>query len=164
MAIIGVVGASGDGPEDLWKLAAEVGRAVVEAGHVLLTGGGGSEPRADRVRDCAVDSALDAGGKVISILPKGEKGPTTATHVCIETNMSSNARNVINGFTPDGLIALYGGGGTLSEVAYALYKEKAVVFLKSRRALFKSMNKLPSKLVAGYQTFTGLPPQAQLIE
>jgi len=63
---------------------------------------------------------------------------------------------VINGFTPDGLIALHGGGGTLSEVAYALHKKKPVVFLESRDALRASRHELSGKLTDGYAAFRHL--------
>ena len=162
MAIIGVVGASGDGYPDLWPLAASVGRAVVVARHVLLTGGGGSNPKPNRVRDCAVVAALEIpGAKIISILPKSETGAPTSTHLPITTPLSSDGRNVINGFTPDGLIALHGSGGTLSEVAYALYKKKPVVFLDSRDALRASRHELSGKLIAGYAAFRHLLPNPE---
>ncbi len=121
--IIAVVGA-GTCPEDLAKLAEEVGREVARKGAILVCGG------LSGVMTEAAKGAKEIGGVTIGILP----GPKTSDanefiDFPIATNMGQ-ARNSIIVHTADVLIAIGGGYGTLSEIALALKIGKSVVALQ----------------------------------
>ena len=119
---IGVMGpgrmdAEGEG------LAREVGRHIAEAGCVLVCGGlGGAMQAASR-------GAHDAGGPVIGILP-GFSPDDANPYVTfpVATGMS-HARNSINIWTSDAVVAVQGSYGTLSEIALALKCGRPVVGL-----------------------------------
>jgi uncharacterized protein (TIGR00725 family) len=137
--IIGVVGRTGGADESLAILALEVGLQITERDVILLTGG---EPtaQAKAVKDAAMNGAVSHGskkGRVISILPKTGNAAApirtirNSTQLRIETLLGSHERNVINGRTADVMIAMQGGPGTLSEIAFANDVQTPVVFLNS---------------------------------
>ena len=140
--IVGVVGGSSppEGPSRPWeqvtKLAREVGRAVAKRRAVLLTGGS-PEKKSSKVHENAMRGAVDADGFAIGILPKTGHSRLQLKKplLLVETNLNSHQRNFINGRTPDVLIALEGGCGTLSELLIALESGRPVVFLKSLEVL-----------------------------
>jgi len=104
-------------------LARDVGRHIAEAGCVLVCGGLGGAMQA------ASQGANQAGGTVIGILPgfsANDANPYVT--VPIATGMS-HARNAINIWTSDAVIAVQGSYGTLSEIALALKCGKSVVGL-----------------------------------
>ena len=123
--MIGVIGA-GACPKDVEDLAVEVGRAIAEAGGILVCGGLGG------VMEAAARGAKAAGGTTVGVLP----GPdTTAANASIDFAIATNvghARNVIIVHTSAVLIAVSGGYGTLSEIALALKAGKRVVALRPR--------------------------------
>jgi uncharacterized protein (TIGR00725 family) len=115
--IVGVMGSHKDEAAVI-KQAYLIGEAVAKRGCVLLTGGGPGLMRA------ASEGACRSGGLVIGILPNERTRPLSGypnefVDIPIYTGMS-DARNVINAKTPHVLIALNGGVGTLSEIAFAL--------------------------------------------
>ena len=121
--IIGVVGHGVSRP-DLANLAEEVGREIARKGAVLICGGLGG------VMTEAARGAKEIGGVTLGILP----GPNTEDanefiDFPIATNMGQ-ARNSIIAHTADVLIAIGGGYGTLSEIAFALKIGKGVVALQ----------------------------------
>jgi uncharacterized protein (TIGR00725 family) len=121
--LIGIVG-TGTCPPELGELAAEVGREVARKGAVLICGGLGG------VMTEAARGAKEIGGTTLGILP----GPSTGDanefiDFPIATNMGQ-ARNAIIVQTADVLIAIGGGYGTLSEIAFALKIGKGVIALK----------------------------------
>lgn len=110
---IGVIGA-GSCPDDVREIAREVGRAIGTKGAVLLCGGLGG------VMEAAARGAKEAGGLTVGILPgdcAGDANPYI--DLPIVTDMG-HARNVILVRSSDALIAISGGFGTLSEIAFAL--------------------------------------------
>jgi len=85
----------------------------------------------------ASEGARKAGGLVVAVLPSERhypaKGyPNDFVDVPIYTGMS-DARNAINAKTPDVLVALRGGLGTLSEIALALKSGTPVIGLRCPR-------------------------------
>ena len=99
--IVGVVGGSHELPP-ITSAATELGAALAAADAILLTGGAGGGGSA--VKDAAMNGA--AAGRRISILKRGTgvvlRSPT---HGIVNSGME-DARNVLNGFTPDVLIAM----------------------------------------------------------
>jgi uncharacterized protein (TIGR00725 family) len=122
--IIAVVGAA-DCDAAVAQAAFEVGRLLARAGCIVLTGG------RTGVMEAASAGATSEGGTVIGILP-GESADQANrfVEIPIVTGLGE-ARNVIIARTADGLIALTGEYGTLSEIAFALKFNKPVVSLHS---------------------------------
>ncbi|HSU66210.1 MAG TPA: TIGR00725 family protein, partial [Tepidisphaeraceae bacterium] len=122
--IIGVIGA-GTCDAPVSSAAFAVGKALALRGCILITGGRSG------VMKAASEGAASAGGLVIGILP-GES-PDEANEfvdVPVVTGLGE-ARNVIIARTADGLIAITGEYGTLSEIAFGLKFGKPVVSLNS---------------------------------
>jgi|GEM_PF-6914746 len=146
--VIGVIGGSTNVPTDVLAMAQDVGAAVAAAKAILLTGGLGGQRT---VKDAAVDGA--DGGRVISIVKRGQGARLrTPWHLVVESGMR-DARNVLNAFTADVLIALPGGGGTLSEVAFAAVAGRPVIFLHSRADLARYLNSMGSIACEAVTTF-----------
>ena len=125
--IIGVMGSHRDESPAVMNDARRLGEAIARRGYVLLTGGGPGVMRA------ASEGAHRAGGLVIGILPNDrthplEKYPNEFVDIPIYTGMY-DARNVINAKTVHVLVALCGGPGTLSEIAFALRCKTPVISL-----------------------------------
>ena len=121
---IGVVGGRDASPEVL-KDAEEVGRRIARQGAVLVCGGMGG------VMEAACRGAREAGGLTVGILPvsSAEDG-NPYLDVVIPTGIGL-ARNTIIVLSVDGVIAVGGKYGTLSEVAFALQMQRPVVSLHS---------------------------------
>ncbi len=101
--------------------ARAVGRLLAERGCTVLTGGLGG------VMEAASHGAAEAGGLVLGLLPGPD--PTEANpHVTIPIASGlGEARNVILANTAEAFLAVGGGYGTLSEIAFALRRRKRVV-------------------------------------
>ncbi len=119
---IGVVGEQDARPEML-RLAEDVGREVALRGGVLVCGGLGG------VMEAACRGAGRAGGLVVGILP-GTRAEDANPYVTVPVVTGlGEARNVIVVRSSDALVAVGGGYGTLSEIAYALKLSVPVVGL-----------------------------------
>jgi hypothetical protein len=120
---IAVVGSGGRIPAPLRRRAQEVGRAVAEAGAVLVCGGLGG------VMEAACRGAHDAGGRTVGILPGLDRDEANDyVDVAIPTGLGE-ARNVLVVRAADAVVALSGEYGTLSEIALALQAGTPVVGL-----------------------------------
>ena len=122
--IIGVIGA-GQCDDGIYRLAMEVGKEIAKRGAILVCGG------LSGVMEAAAKGASAAGGLTVGILP----GPSTNSanpyiKVPVATDMGQ-ARNVIIANTADGLVAVSGGAGTLSEIGHGLKLGKPVVGLRT---------------------------------
>ncbi|RMD59274.1 MAG: TIGR00725 family protein [Nitrospirae bacterium] len=118
--IIAVIGGRRES-EELLKSAEEVGRLIAEKGAVLLCGG------LTGVMEAASKGAKHVGGITVGILPSSSKLEANPyIDVPLATGLGL-ARNVIIVTAADGVIAVGGGLGTLSEIAYALQFNKYVV-------------------------------------
>jgi uncharacterized protein (TIGR00725 family) len=124
MKLIGVIG-SGTCTEKARKLAYDVGKGIAEAEYPLICGGLGG------VMEGACQGAFDAGGLTIGVLP-GDDVDMANPYVMIPiaTGMGF-ARNAIIVKSASVLIAIEGGPGTLSEVAFAIQFGVTVVSLNS---------------------------------
>lgn len=111
--IIAVIGGSAPTPEET-AAAEAVGRALAEAGAVLICGGLGG------VMEAACRGAKAAGGLTIGILPGTDRGEANPyVDIPIVTGIRC-ARNVIITRTAQAVIAVGGSYGTLNEIALAL--------------------------------------------
>jgi uncharacterized protein (TIGR00725 family) len=122
--VIGVVGA-GRADEALAAVARDVGRLLAEAGCVLLCGGRGG------VMAAAAQGAAEAGGEAIGLLPGRDAAEANPYLTIVLPTGLGEARNCVIAQASEALIAVGGGHGTLSEIAFALKVRKRVVGLGS---------------------------------
>jgi uncharacterized protein (TIGR00725 family) len=117
---IAVVGA-GRASDVETRVAEGVGRALGEAGAVLVCGGLGG------VMEAACRGAKAGGGTTVGILPGSDRADANAyVDVAIATGLGE-ARNALVVRAVDALVAVGGEYGTLSEIALALKAGKPVV-------------------------------------
>lgn len=122
--MIGVIGA-GQCSARLARMAEEVGRLIARRGARLVCGGLGG------VMEAAARGAKAGGGETIGILP--DSNPDRANRyidISVPTGLGY-VRNALIVRAADGLIAVGGREGTLSEVAFALIEKKPLVILES---------------------------------
>ena len=124
--LVAVCGES-DPQTSLADLAFEVGRGIAERGAVLICGG------MSGVMEHAARGARAGGGLTIGLLPTEDPEDANAyVDVAIATGIG-HARNAILARTADGVIAIGGGLGTLSEIALALRNRRPVIGLRTWR-------------------------------
>ncbi len=110
-----------------WQLAEEVGRRLVSSGHRVLTGGRGGVMSA-AAQGARAASSYQA-GDIVALLPTGESsGPRGDHDIVIPTGLG-HLRNAIIA-RADALIAIGGGAGTLSEIAYAWMNGRLIIALR----------------------------------
>jgi uncharacterized protein (TIGR00725 family) len=122
--IIAVIGDSSCSPEEA-KLAETVGELLAQGGITIVCGGLGG------VMEAACRGAKSKGGLTVGILP-GEDSSMANPWVDIPVVTSiGEARNVAVVKSAQTVIAIGGGYGTLSEIAYALKRSIPVIGLNT---------------------------------
>ncbi|NLV02520.1 SLOG cluster 4 domain-containing protein [Haloferax volcanii] len=92
-------------PDPVESIAEDLGRLLAQRGHTVVCGGLGG------VMKAACRGAKDAGGTTIGVLPGEDREDANSyVDISIATGLG-HARNA--------LVAMNGGGGTLSEIGYA---------------------------------------------
>ncbi|HEV2785369.1 MAG TPA: TIGR00725 family protein [Solirubrobacteraceae bacterium] len=110
---VAVVGA-GDAADDPTAIAEEVGRLLARAGAITVCGGLGG------VMAAAARGAAAEGGTVVGLLPGSDRAAADEhLTVALPTGLGE-ARNTLVVRAADAVIAIGGGFGTLSEIAFAL--------------------------------------------
>lgn len=110
---------------DVAKLAEEVGARLAEKKALLICGG------LKGVMEAAAKGAKSKGGTTVGILPGISKREASQyIDIPIVTGMDQG-RNIIIVRSSDALIAVGGGFGTLSEIAYALKLNVPVIGLNT---------------------------------
>ncbi|MCR4438940.1 MAG: TIGR00725 family protein [bacterium] len=100
--------------QEISQLAYEVGRLIAEQGGVLICGGRSG------VMEAACRGAQEHGGLTVGILPGDDAGEANPfVQIAIATGLGE-ARNVLIVKSADAAIAVDGGYGTLSEIAFCL--------------------------------------------
>jgi uncharacterized protein (TIGR00725 family) len=105
--------------------AEAVGRALAQAGAVVVTGGLGG------VMEAACRGARDAGGLTVGILPGRDR---SAANAAVTVALATGLGELRNGLvirSADAVVAVGGAYGTLSEVALALKTGVPVVGLNT---------------------------------
>ncbi|MGH9089345.1 MAG: TIGR00725 family protein [Acidimicrobiales bacterium] len=121
--VVGVIGAGADGTPAVEATAEAVGRALAEAGAVLVCGGLGG------VMAAACRGAVAAGGTTVGLLPGDDRRSANQwVTVPIATGLGE-LRNGLVVRAADALVAIGGEHGTLSEIALALELGRPVVGL-----------------------------------
>jgi len=120
------VAGDGDVPGDPAKirLAEDLGRALVDAGYRVVTGGiGGIMEAAHRG---AKSSPVFASGDTIAIVPQAEHmAANSYADIVIPTSLG-HGRNFLIAQS-DAVVAIGGGAGTLTEMAYAWIAGRVVI-------------------------------------
>jgi uncharacterized protein (TIGR00725 family) len=124
MRVIGVIGSSTPTKKE-YQLAFRVGELIAEAQAVLICGGLGG------VMEAACKGAKAKGGTTIGILPSLDISEANLwVDYSIATGLGQG-RNMIIVNTAQALVAVSGGYGTLSEIAFALSAGKKVYGLET---------------------------------
>ncbi len=124
--LVAVCGES-DPQTSLADLAFELGHGIAERNAVLVCGG------LTGVMEHAARGARAAGGLTIGLLPDEDPDEVNEyIDVAIATGLG-HARNAILARTADGVVALGGGLGTLSEIALALRNRRPTIGIKTWR-------------------------------
>jgi uncharacterized protein (TIGR00725 family) len=114
-------------PDDILKLAHEVGRGLAEAGFTIVTGGEGG------AMEAASRGAKEAGGTVVGILPGTDRSRANVhADLTIATGIG-HARNLAVAASGDVIVAVGGEWGTLSEIALAGVLGRPVVAVSGWR-------------------------------
>jgi uncharacterized protein (TIGR00725 family) len=111
--------------DEAYNLAEKMGQLLAENGYTIICGGLGG------VMEAVCKGAKDKNGTTIGILPGNN--PLEANSyidIAIATGMGVS-RNLIIIRSASAVIAISGGFGTLSELAFALQLEKPVIGLHS---------------------------------
>lgn len=118
--IVAVIGSSHASEAEV-DFAEAVGKKIAKYGFLLLTGARGG------VMKAACRGAKKEGGLTLGILPAANKSQANKfTDIVIPSGMGST-RNSLNALTADYIIAVGGGAGTLSEIAYAWMYNKPIL-------------------------------------
>lgn len=119
------VAGTGDPSPETDLLAEEVGRLVARRGAILVCGGLGG------VMEAASRGAASEDGITIGILPgQDRRHANPHVRVALPTGMGE-MRNTLIVRAADVVVAIGGGFGTLSEIAFALKSGTPVVGLRS---------------------------------
>ena len=122
--VIGVIGASEAASAER-ETALEVGRQIAGKGAVLLCGGAGG------VMEAACMGARSEGGLTVGIIPGASRSDANRyVDIPVVTGMG-HGRNIIVASSCDAVIAIGGGFGTLSEIAFALRLKIPVVGIRT---------------------------------
>ena len=105
------------------KTAEAVGRLIGDRDHTLVCGGLGG------VMKAACRGAWSAGGRTIGIVPSDDsRNANEFVDVAVATGLG-HARNALVVMNGDAVIAVAGGGGTLSELGFSIVFDRPVAGL-----------------------------------
>lgn len=104
--------------------AEEVGRLIAERGATLVCGG------LDEVMEAAARGAKAGGGVTIGILPGESRRDANQWIDHVVVTGIGHARNLAVAASGDAVIAVGGGFGTLTEIAYARILGRPIVVLE----------------------------------
>jgi uncharacterized protein (TIGR00725 family) len=122
---IGVIGQSGEIPEEIQALAESIGKEIAIRGAILLTGG------TNGVMESVSKGAKSANGLVVGILP-GDTLDVANDYidVPITTGLRFDYRSLILVHSSDAIIMISGGNGTLGELSAAYMNRKPIVVIE----------------------------------
>lgn len=119
---IGLIGSSSiDLKSRVYETAYEVGKEIAKSGCILISGG------RTGVMEAACKGCQEEGGISVGILPSTEKAEANPfVDIAIPTGLGWT-RNSLTVLASDGIIAIHGGVGTLSEISFAVAYQKPLV-------------------------------------
>ncbi len=125
IAVVGDAVVSADSPKDV--LAEEIGRALVDAGYRVMTGGlGGVMESACRG---AKSSSRYAQGDTIGVLPGHDPAEANAHVDIVIPSGLDHVRNSVVAHA-DAMIAIGGGAGTMSEICLAWIYKRLIIAMR----------------------------------
>jgi hypothetical protein len=121
---VSVIGGS-SASNEVDTLARDTGRLLAQRGHTVVCGGLGGVMRA------ACRGAKEADGTTIGVLPTDRRADANEyVDVAVATGLG-HARNALVVMNGDAVVAIDGGGGTLSEVGFGLVYDRPVAGLRT---------------------------------
>lgn len=136
MKQIAVIGSSDDVSEEIYKLAYDIGKHIALSGNILICGGHGG------VMEAAARGAIENNGITVGILHSYNKSTANPyIDIKIATGMN-HGRNVIVAASADAVIAIDGGTGTLSEIAFAARLGIKIIGIKTWKAVSPEYGKI----------------------
>ena len=110
---------------ELEKIAYETGIEIAKSNSILITGGLGGEMKA------ASKGAKESGGLTVGIIPQNDMSEANEFCDVVIPSGIGLMRDFLNALSADGVIAIGGGSGTLSEICAAYMYSKPIVVLKN---------------------------------
>ncbi len=127
--MVAVIGRDAEMDDDVKKICYNIGRDIAKADCILICGG------MRGVMKEACKGASENGGLTIGILPTGNKEDANEyVRISIATGIGF-ARNAIITSAADGIIAINGKYGTLSEIGFGLGYDKPVVLVNGSKGI-----------------------------
>ncbi|NHJ84043.1 MAG: TIGR00725 family protein [Asgard group archaeon] len=131
--IIGVIGGGGEATctkEDL-TIAYKIGQLLIENNYRIINGGLFGVMEA--VCKGARESNMYTDGNIIGVIPSLEKEQANDYCDIVIASGISYARNQIIVASADAIVAIGGGSGTLSEIAFAWQLNKPIFAVKTKQ-------------------------------
>ncbi len=110
---------------ELEKLAYETGYEVAKSNSILITGGLGG------VMKAASRGAKENNGLTVGIIPQNDMSEANEFCDVVIPSGIGLMRDFLNALAADGVIAIGGGSGTLSEICASYMYSKPIVVLKN---------------------------------
>ena len=110
---------------ELEKLAYETGTEVAKSNSILITGGLGG------VMKAASRGAKENNGLTVGIIPQSDMSEANEFCDVVIPSGIGLMRDFLNALSADGVIAIGGGSGTLSEICASYMYSKPIVVLKN---------------------------------
>ena len=110
---------------ELEKIAYETGIETAKSNSILITGGLGG------VMKAASKGAKESGGLTVGIIPQNDMSEANEFCDVVIPSGIGLMRDFLNALSADGVIAIGGGSGTLSEICAAYMYSKPIVVLKN---------------------------------
>lgn len=124
-----MIGRDGEIDDNVKKICYNIGRDIAKANCILICGG------MNGVMEAACKGASENGGLTIGILPtRNKEDANKYVRIPIATGIGF-ARNAIITSAADGIIAINGKHGTLSEIGFTLGYDKPVVLVKGSKGI-----------------------------
>lgn len=132
------------------RLALELGRALTDAGYRIVTGGLGDLPA--QLRTGAMMSRRYSEGTLVALLPGFDPGAARARGEVVIATGLDHGRNLLVA-NSDAVVALGGGAGTLSEIAFAWMLHRPIIGYNVRGW----SGKLAGTRIDERQRYAGIP-------
>ena len=110
---------------ELEKIAYETGIEIAKSNSILITGGLGG------VMKAASKGAKESGGLTVGIIPQNDMSEANEFCDVVIPSGIGLMRDFLNALSADGVIAIGGGSGTLSEICAAYMYSTPIVVLKN---------------------------------
>ncbi|MCU0820951.1 MAG: TIGR00725 family protein [Spirochaetes bacterium] len=133
---ISLIGSGENNPQN-GTAAYEIGRFIAKNGWVLITGGKGG------IMEAASKGAHEEKGITVGIIPESAAGAANKHCSIVIPTGVGHARNMINILSGDAVVAISGGWGTLSEIAYSQIFDRPVILCEFTGGWSKILSEKP---------------------